>query len=150
MPDTMTQDPAPAQEEEARRAPAPAAKKARRATARADGAPKTAARVTYSDFDEFMAELIADAELIEDAIVRAHARRLPDTPQYAERELQLLAGYIARGQVVELVAAAGRYWDGNAADEEVAAAQLAEWQETLRTTCEAGGLDVRGGRFGAL
>lgn len=150
MPDTITQDPATTETETAPAKKAPPAKKARQATPRTDGAPKTAARVTYSDFDEFMAELIADAELIEDAIVRAHARRLPDTPQYAERELQLVAGYIARGQVVELMAAAGRYWDGNPADEEAAAAQLAEWQETLRTTCEAGGLEVRGGRFGAL
>ncbi len=107
-------------------------------------------RVTFTDFDEFMQELIGDATVIEEGIVRAVARSWPETTQYVERELQLIAGYVVRGQVVELVASTARFWSAGESPDEGAANELAEWEETLRTTVEAGGLQLRAGRFGAL
>ncbi len=109
-----------------------------------------AVRVTHTDIDEWAAELIADAPLIEEAIVRITERTVPEAQGYLERHYELIAGYVARGVVVELVAVTDKFWDGNGEQQEAATAELTEWTETLRSTCEAGGLDVRGGRFGAL
>lgn len=138
---------AAADEREAVTAPARAPRPAKH---RAATGTSSQVRVTFTDFDEFMQELISDATVVEEGIVRAVARSWPETTQYVERELQLIAGYVVRGQVVELVASTGRFWSTSDSPDEAAAGQLAEWEETLRTTVEAGGLQLRGGRFGAL
>lgn len=150
MTETATEDLAegPTSDEEVAAA-APAKQRA----AKKRGAPPPAThgvRVSYQDLDEFAVELIADAPLIEEGIVRLTERTVPDGVGYAERAYELICGYVARGVVVELLCPTAKFWDGNGEQQEAATLELTEWRETLRSTCEAGGLDVRGGRYGAL
>ncbi len=107
-------------------------KKPRTPRGQAPPASSHAVRVTHTDIDEWAAELIADAPLIEEAIVRITERTVPEAQGYLERHYELIAGYVARGVVVELVAVTGKFWDGNGEQQEAATAELTEWRETLR------------------
>lgn len=113
-------------------------------------ATSTPVRVTFDELQEFLAELEHDVELVEHQVVRGFERHDPPGEGFGLQRVDLIAGYVARGVVVEVVQPVGTLWnDGGDPDTKTREA-IAAWREELLSACRAHVLDVRGGRYGPL
>jgi hypothetical protein len=137
---------------EAEQVPEQRAARAKRSAAKAPAAGelRTLVRVSYDEADDFLDELAAEADLVEARILRHTVREQPPADGYGLSKVDVIAGYVALGQVRELIATAGADWH---TDSEADQSTTQRRDELLRRIVVAGddlGLDVRGGRFGSM
>ena len=109
----------------------------------------TPVRVTFDELTEFLAELEHDAELVEHQVVRGFERQDPPGEGFGMKRVDLIAGYVARGLVIEVVEAVGTLWNDGGEPDAKTRELIAAWRSRLLEVCRAYGLDVRGGRYGA-
>jgi hypothetical protein len=150
MTDTQTQD-RPAEPATANDPTPPAPKKTTpKDRALAAPAARSAVRVTFTDEREFYEELRADADLVEHRIVRAIVRRTPPDAGAGMQQVDVVAGYIARGQVVELVTICGVDWHTGSEADNATDGRAERVTTALGSLCHDLQLDLRPGRFGQL
>ena len=107
-------------------------------------------RVTFADVIEWCGELAADADQVEDRVVRVTVRQEPPGTAHGMSRVDVIAGYVARGQVLEAIETAGTLWHDQG-DTDRQTMDLCD-RVLQRVNVVAGelGLSVRGGRFGPL
>lgn len=150
MSETQVED-APAEPATANDPKPPEAKAARAQKVRAgDAVPRAAVRVTFTEPAEFYDALRLDDDLVEHRIVRAIVRRTPPDPGAGMQQVDAVAGYIARGQVVELVAICGVDWHTGSEADNATDGRAERVTTALRALCHELQLDLRAGRFGQL
>jgi len=110
----------------------------------------TAVRVSYTSAEEWLDELAANADLVESRIVRMFVREEPPLEGYGMSRVDVVAGYVARGQVYELVAPAGTDWHTDSEADLATRARRDELVAAIAIAADTLGLNVRGGRFGSL
>ena len=148
MTETSTQDP-PAEPATANDPKPPAARAAAwKRPAPAAAAARTAVRVTFTEPQEFYEELRQDAGAVEHQIVRAFVRRTPPDPGAGMQQVDVVAGYIARGQVVELVTVCGVDWHTGSEADNATEGRAERVRSALGSLCHELQLDLRPGRFG--
>jgi hypothetical protein len=107
-------------------------------------------RVTFDEPAEWLQEVEEAADLVDRRVVRFILRYDPPGAGYGVHEVELVAGAVVGGEIVELVAKAGSVWnDGGDADQETKK-RIATWQAQLGEMCGRAGLTLKGGRFGAV
>ncbi len=146
--ETQTADPPAAAATPAETPAAPA--KASTPRTKTPAATSTPVRVTFDELVEFLAELEHDAELVEHQVVRGFERQEPPGEGFGMKRVDLIAGYVARGVVVEVVQAAGTLWNDGGEPDAKTRELIAAWRSRLLEVCHAYGLQVRGGRYGPL
>ncbi len=146
--ETQTDDVAAAVAE-AEKKPAPAPDPKTNST-RPKPAVYTPVRVTFDELTEFLAELERDADQVEHQVVRGFERHDPPGEGFGMKRVDLIAGYVARGLVIEVVQAIGTLWNDGGESDDKTRQLIAEWRSELLAACRTHGLEVRGGRYGPL
>jgi hypothetical protein len=150
---TATQDPpATANDQEGAKRPAeaPPAKRERTPKPRQTTTARLPVRVTFLALGEFLDELAARPDEIEEATVRACVRYDPPGANVGAQSVTCIAGAIVGGQVLEVVELIGMDWHtGSEADWETHAKREA-WLREVDGECANNLWELRGGRFGAL
>ena len=129
--------------------PAPRDRTARKPAAAAV-TPRSPVRVSFTHPDEWYDELRADADLVEHGIVRTCVRRTPADAASGMQKVDVIAGFIARGVVVELVTVCGVDWHTESDTDKATITRAEDVLERAASLCRDLGLTQRGGRFGAL
>ena len=137
---------APVNGEAAAAAKRPAARKA----AATDVVARASVRVTFTAIAEWLGELAGDADLVEERIVRVTERRTPPGTGSGMQTVEVVAGYVVRGQVVECAEIAGTVWTADDATSKATEDQRGRLIQGVELTAQELGLTVRGGRFGPL
>jgi hypothetical protein len=107
-------------------------------------------RVTFDEPAEWLQEIEEAADLVDRRVVRFILRYDPPGEGYGVHEVELVAGAVVGGEIVELVAKAGAVWnDGGAADLETKK-RVDTWHSQLVELCSRARLVLKGGRFGAV
>jgi hypothetical protein len=107
-------------------------------------------RVTFEEPAEFLQELEERAAGVEGGVVRYIIRYDPPGEGYGARRVDLVAGAVVNGEILELAAKAGAVWgDGGEADQ-ATKKRVDEWHGALVELCGKAGLVLKGGRFGAV
>jgi len=150
MAETQTQE-APAEPATANDAKPPkSGERAARRPAPAAAAARTPVRVTFTDPDEWLAELQLDSDAVETQIVRTAVRRIPADAGAGMQRVDVIAGYVARGHVIELVTVCGVDWHTDSETDRATTARAEDLQSAVSRLCRELGLELRAGRFGAL
>jgi len=107
-------------------------------------------RVTFEEPEEFFWELADVADQVEGGVVRFIVRYDPPGEGAGIRNVELVAGAVVNGEILELVAKAGQVWgDGGEMDQETKK-RLDAWHGQLVELCGQKELTLKGGRFGAV
>jgi hypothetical protein len=107
-------------------------------------------RVTFDEPGEFLQELGAMAEHVEGDVVRFIVRYNPPGEGPGIRNVELVAGAVVAGEILELVGKCGQVWgDGGELDQETKQ-RVDTWHGQLVELCSRTGLALKGGRFGAV
>lgn len=105
-------------------------------------------KVTFTDVDEFLKELIADSESgkVDRNIVRRTYSYIRSEPLPLNRKEEIIAGYSVEGQLVELKTFTGYIteFDNN---NEQRLKRGAEIMNKIEFTCNATGMSLRAGRL---
>jgi hypothetical protein len=112
--------------------------------------PPVRVRVTFEEPAEFVDEVTARAERVEGGVVRYTLRYDPPGEGYGMRKVELVAGVVVDGEILEMVAKAGAVWGDDGEADQATKKRVAVWHADLVGLCGQHGLTLKGGRFGAV
>ena len=112
--------------------------------------PPLRVRVTFEEPAEWLQEVEEAAELVDRGVIRYTLRYDPPGEGYGMRKVELVAGAVVGGEIVELVAKAGVVWGDNGEESLVTKKRVDTWHAQLVDLYGRKGLALKGGRFGAV
>jgi hypothetical protein len=107
-------------------------------------------RVTFEEPAEWLQEVEEAADQVDRGVIRYTLRYDPPGEGYGMRKVELVAGAVVGGEIVELVAKAGEVWGGNGEADQETKKRVDTWHAQLVELCSRKGLALKGGRFGAV
>ena len=107
-------------------------------------------RVTFEEPAEFVEEVEEAADHVEGGVVRFIVRYDPPGEAAGIRHVELVAGAVVAGEILELVAKAGAVWGDDGDGDQATKKRVDTWHAQLVELCGRKGLALKGGRFGAV
>ena len=107
-------------------------------------------RVTFEEPAEWLQEVEEAADQVDRGVIRYTLRYDPPGEGYGMRKVELVAGAVVGGEIVELVAKAGAVWGDNGEADQETKKRVDTWHAQLVDLCGRKGLALKGGRFGAV